>query len=252
MLTKWRLHRFYAKHPVISKHLPPTALCNKNTLNLFLDRYRTVFIKGSTQHTGKGIVKAWKTKAGYSLIKVRGNPRAVPDIKRLYSTVAAGDTKQTLLVQKGIAAARIMGRPFDLRVMMMRDGNRKWRYAGMVAKVNGQGSVISNVARGGGYVMSVEKALQKSLHLNPTHIQRIKGEVIRLSRTIMRYSEKYPFYSFQCGIDLAVDRNGKVWIIEVNLHNPSHGIFRRLTDKTYFRRVKKLYGSYRSKNSRLI
>lgn len=42
---------------------------------------------------------------------------------------------------------------------MMRNSQNSWQYAGMLAKVAGQSSVITNVNRGGGYAISIENAL---------------------------------------------------------------------------------------------
>jgi hypothetical protein len=136
--------------------------------------------------------------------------------------------------------------------MMMRDGKRNWEYAGMIAKVSGIGSVVSNVGSGRGYALTIEEALKKSLKWNKFKIASIKKQLIRLSYAIIHYSEKYPFYSFQSGIDLAVDKNGQIWIIEVNLHNPSHSLFKKIDDKTYFKRIGRLYSSYRRHNKRII
>lgn len=251
-LGKWKLHRFYSKHAFIAKYLPPTALLTPVTLKRFLALYKKVYIKSSTVHTGKGIIKAWAAQKGFQFIRVRGKAQSASTIQELYEKIRNPNPRQSFIVQKDIRLARINGRPFDIRVMMMRDGNRKWQYAGMIAKVAGQGSVVSNVQRGGGYATTVDNALRQSLRCGPGRIESIKKELIRLSRTIMQYSETYPFFSFQCGIDLAVDTKGKVWIIEVNLHNPSHGLFNKLTDKAFYRTIGRLYWSYRRKHKRII
>lgn len=157
--------------------------------------------------------------------------------------------KELFIVQKGINLATIKGRPYDIRAMMMRDGARRWHFAGMVAKVHGAQSIVSNIRRGEGYVLPVKEALRKS-NFNRDQIRLINHEIVTLSKKIIKHSEKYPFFSYQCGIDLAVDTAGKLWLIEVNLHNPSHGLFRQLKEKKYYNRVRKLYRDYRHHNSR--
>jgi hypothetical protein len=59
--------------------------------------------------------------------------------------------------------------------MMMRNRNRKWKYAGILAKVAGSGSVVSNVIRGRGYALELKKALIKSLKMNKNKIASIKN-----------------------------------------------------------------------------
>jgi hypothetical protein len=103
-----------------------------------------------------------------------------------------------------------------------------------------------------GMPITVDDALRQSLKMGSYSIASIKKELIALSHSILAYSEKYPFFSFQSGIDLAVDKTGKIWIIEVNLHNPSHALFKRLSDKTFFKRIGRLYYQYRKHNRRTI
>ncbi|NOU85457.1 YheC/YheD family protein [Paenibacillus sp. LMG 31460] len=251
-LAKWNLHRFYSKHSWIAKHLPPTTFYTRETLSSFLQKYKTIYIKANTQHTGKGIIKAWKTTKGYQFVKVRGKTTFASSIEDIHQHIKNTSPQTTFIVQKAIDLAEINSRPFDIRVMMMRDGQCKWNYAGMVVKVAGQGSVVSNVQRGGGYVISIEEALKQSLLFNKERIESIKKQLISLSYKIMHYSQKFPFYSFQCGIDLAVDKKGRIWIIEVNLHNPSHGLFNKQKNKSSFKRIGHLYTDYRKHNKRLI
>jgi uncharacterized circularly permuted ATP-grasp superfamily protein len=251
-LAKWKLHRFYAKNPEIEKYLPHTASFTQNSLSSFMSKYNSVYIKANHQHMGRGIIKIWKTKNGYQFIKVRGKASISPSIKDLYNKISKINGNRPYIIQKTIDLAQINGRFFDIRVMMMRNGKRNWEYAGMLAKVAGPGSVVSNVNSGRGYALTIEVALKKSLKWNSLQIARVKKQLIRLSHKIIQYSEKYPFYSFQSGIDLAVDKKGRIWIIEVNLHNPSHSLFKKIDDKRYFRRIGSLYTNYRKHNKRII
>ncbi|TXK68122.1 hypothetical protein FU659_34465 [Paenibacillus sp. N3.4] len=95
-------------------------------------------------------------------------------IRDLYDKVKGGRVGRSILVQKAIDLASINGRPFSIRLMLMRDGQRRWKYAGMIAKVSGEGSVISNVRRGGGYATTVDEALVKSFGYGRERIKRKK------------------------------------------------------------------------------
>ncbi|QGQ96474.1 YheC/YheD family protein [Paenibacillus psychroresistens] len=250
-LSKWKMHRFYAKKPAFAKHLPHSASFSSRSLAKFMKKYKNVYIKATHQHTGRGIIKAWKINRGYRFIKVRGRARFSPTIKHLYKKIRKVGGSRSYIIQRTIKLARINGRTFDIRVMMMRNRRRKWKYAGIIAKVSGSGSVVSNVLRGRGYALGLKKALKKSLNWNATKSAKIKKQLIRLSKKIIRYSDKYPFYSYQSGIDLAIDKKGRIWIIEVNLHNPSHGLFKD-KDKKAYKRIGHLYSSYRRHNKRVI
>ncbi|OCT14369.1 hypothetical protein A8709_26490 [Paenibacillus pectinilyticus] len=71
------------------------------------------------------------------------------------------------IIQRAIDIAKINARPFDdIRIMMMRNDQNQWQYAGMLAKVARRSSVITNVTRGGGYATPIEHALDTSLRLS--------------------------------------------------------------------------------------
>lgn len=127
--------------------------------------------------------------------------------------------------------------------MMMRNHQNRWSYMGMLAKVAGKTSVITNVNRGGGYVISVEQALSNSLVLSNLEKRNIIQELIRLSYRICNRFIRYK-YSSQIGIDFAIDKNKKLWLIEVNFDYPSHLLFSKLKDQTAFRRIKAVRQSY--------
>ncbi|EMT53005.1 hypothetical protein I532_09507 [Brevibacillus borstelensis AK1] len=248
--SKWSLHKFFDRHPVIRGYLPATALYQPALLDSFLQKYDTVYIKPSSTHMGKGIMKVWKTDSGYAWVKERGQTVTASTLGELKPIVnqSVGNSKH--IIQKGIPLAEVNGRPFDIRVMMLRNGAGKWQYAGMLAKVAGPDSVITNVARGGGYVTTVPKALRQSQAVKSEQVNTVTRELIRLSHHVCSHFNKYK-HSSQIGIDWAVDKKGGLSIIEVNFDFPSHGLFAKLPDKTYYRLIKRLRSQYLARRARL-
>jgi uncharacterized circularly permuted ATP-grasp superfamily protein len=247
--SKWRLHQFFSKDPFIRTFLPPTSLYTRTALETFLSKYGTVYVKPSNKHMGKGIMKAWKTQNGYQVVKERGRPVHASSLAELHQTILQQFEAKRYVIQKGLDVAEIDGRPFDIRVMMMRNGMGRWTYAGMLAKVAGEGSVITNMARGGGYVTTVKRALLRSNVLEPAKIRQMIRNIVTVSHHVCRHFNKYK-YSSQIGIDCAVDKNGTLSIIEVNFDFPSHGLFAKLKDKTYYRTIKRLAAQFRSRVKR--
>jgi hypothetical protein len=242
--SKWSLHKFFSRSPVIRSYLPPTSLYQRSSLTEYLNKYQCVYVKPSNKHMGQGILKVWKTEDGYRFVKERGKSVNASTIDELYQEINRHSVSARYVIQKGIDLAEVNGRPFDIRVMMMRNGRGSWQYAGMLAKVAGAGSIITNVARGGGYVMKVSQALKQSKSIEPNRIRTVIRDMIRLSYQVCRHFNKYK-YSSQIGIDYAVDKKGRLSIIEVNFDFPSHGLFAKLPDKTYFRTIKRLANQYR-------
>ncbi|WP_165842372.1 YheC/YheD family protein [Paenibacillus xerothermodurans] len=245
--SKWELHQLYLKHPRLRKLLPPTSLLTRRSLAGYIKDYGTVYIKGNTSHTGSNIIKAWKTEKGYRFVKERGKPVDVYSINDLYDKVKDGRAASSVLVQKAIELGEIDGRPFTIRLMLMRDGSQRWRYAGMIAKVSGKGSVISNVRRGGGYATTVDDALAKSYGYARAQIWSVRRELIRSGFQIISHATRSGYPSYETGIDLGMDRTGKLWIIEVNLDDPSYKLFDRLSDKKYYHRINALAKAYKER-----
>ncbi|MED4753649.1 YheC/YheD family protein [Brevibacillus choshinensis] len=247
--SKWSLHKFFAKSPHIRPFLPPTSLYQPALLSTYLGKYETVYIKPTRTHMGKGILRVQKKDSGYHFVKERGEPVVVPSLEELQRRLEKQCVEKQYIIQKGIDLAELNGRPYDIRVMMMRNGLGKWQYAGMLAKVAGSDSIITNVARGGGYAVTVPHALKKSLSLSSNEIRKIEQNLIRLSYQVCSHFNKYR-HSAQIGVDFAIDKQGGIVVIEVNYDFPSHGLFAKLKDKTYFRTIKRLHFQYRNRVKR--
>ncbi|TJY42593.1 YheC/YheD family protein [Cohnella pontilimi] len=243
--SKWEIQELYSRHPELRKLLPPMAILTPHSLSKFLHKYKSVYIKGRHEHTGSGIIKAWKTETGYRYVRVKGAPVDVRSIDELYEKVKDGRSARSVLIQKTIDLATMDGRPFSIRVQVMRDRNRVWRYAGMIVKVAGEDSVVTNVRRGGGYAATIEHALARSLGYGPLKTRRVKRKLIDYGYQLVRYAAKKGIRTHEAGLDLGIDRDGNIWVIEANLAYPSYKLFDRLEDKTYYRRVNRLAAEYK-------
>ncbi|MFD0694733.1 YheC/YheD family protein [Paenibacillus sp. GCM10027628] len=237
------LHQFYMKDDLIRAYLPHTEWLNRNTFTRFIQKYRSVYLKPNMSHMGKGIMKAWKVEGGFRLVKMKGIARQFKGKESLFNAVRQQAASTPYIIQKAIDLAEIKGRPFDIRVMMMRNRYNRWQYVGMLAKVAGKSSVITNVNRGGGYAVEIDKALAASLSLSKLNQKRLIRELVRLSYRICNRFIRYK-YSSQIGVDFALDRQGKIWVIEVNFDFPSHELFARLKNKSIYRGIKVIRHSY--------
>ncbi|TVX97936.1 YheC/YheD family protein [Cohnella terricola] len=245
--SKWEIHKLYSGHPDLKKLLPHTEILSRGTLSEFLNRYSYVYIKGKNEHTGLRMIKARKIRHGYEFVNVKGDPIYTESFEDFYEQVTEGRRSSSILVQRAIDLAKIEGRPFSTRLMLMRDRREKWQYAGMLAKVAGEHSVVTNIRRGGGYAATIEHALSKSLGYSREQIERMKEKIIDTGYRLIRYAAKRGYKTYETGIDIGIDKKGQIWIIEVNLAYPSYGLFNRLEDKTYYRRIKELAAEYKKK-----
>lgn len=241
-MWKIRFHRMFQKVPQLRKYLPDTAICTEARLAVYLDRYPAVYIKPDGGGRGKGVIKAWKKEHSIYYVKEKGEVQSVGSVRALFQRLKLN--KPTHIVQQAIDLARIEGRPYDIRLMMMRDRSKQWNYIGMVAKVAGTKSIITNVARGKGYVLPINRALHQSLGLSKLKIAEKKKEMIQLATLCTRIHSKSR-YDWQIGYDIAVDRKGKVWFIETNPAVPAHSLFR--SEPSVYRVIKQYAAFHKRK-----
>lgn len=248
--SKWEIHQLYSNSTGLRRLLPQTSLLSLHSLSKYLDKYDSVYIKGKNEHTGLGIIKAWKTDHGYRYVKVKGQSVYVDSIEDLYTKLKDGRDSNSVLVQRTIKLATVKGRPFSVRLMLMRDGKERWQYAGMLAKVAGDDSIVTNIRRGGGYALPIEEALAHSLGYDNERIESVKHKLIDYAYRLIRYATRNGYRSYETGIDFGIDSKGRIWIIEVNLAYPSYKLYDRLVNKRFYRRIEALAADYKYRRSK--
>lgn len=244
-MGKYLLWQFFHRNAYVRKHLPATKRYSAPTFKEFINRYGVIYIKPVAGSRGRGVLKAWK-KGGRVAVQLTTNvPKwfATPDAAIRY--IDTQRQRRAYIVQQGIQLARISGRPFDIRVMMQREKpGGKWLYSGMLAKIAGKGSVVTNVALSKGTVMEVKQALKQSLHWNERKASDCVQALIRLSHNAARHFDSYLLYR-ELGFDIAIDTSGRIWMIEENT-GPSHALFAHLkSNLSMYRTIQARWGAYR-------
>ncbi|GEN33534.1 YheC/YheD family protein [Aneurinibacillus danicus] len=237
-MGKWELWNFFASDETIRPYLPSTAMFSEHTLRSYLAMYPLVFVKPDNGRGGRGVVKIWRTKEGYTFIRERGRIVRCRTMERLYRKIKQDlQPGKRYVIQEGVRLAKINGRPFDIRLAMMRKSGR-WEAIGMLAKVAGPNSAVTNIARGKGYVTGVRNALKKALGLRDDAIDVLQDEMKEVGYRIGEKFDEFRTYE-QIGLDFAVDRNGKLWVIEENIGS-SRSLFVRLKDKSVYRKMRSM------------
>lgn len=244
-MGKWLLYRFFHKNQAIASYLPETKKYSHKALEDMLERHRSVYVKPVAGSRGRGIIKAWRAANNQIVVKrtterqqsFAGAAAALARIDRLR------DGKM-YIVQRGIRLAKVDGRPFDIRVMMQREKpGGSWLYSGMLAKIAGPGSVVTNTALSGGRVMDVDLAMEMTFGWPKT---RVTSTVRRLEKLGMEWAKHFDSYQYyrELGFDVAVDENGRIWLIEQNTA-PSHALFaRNKSNLTAYRRIQYRWGVF--------
>lgn len=219
-LDKWEVYEILSKEPGLGAHLPATALMHTANLNDFLDRYKEVFLKPRAGSMGKGIIKILKTpvdKYHYALSRESsGRFKQAKNFPHLMHKLAPLKLiPSQYVVQQGIKMSRYQGRIFDLRALMQKDGQGRWVFTGMGARVAARGKFITHIPNGGRAVPLYE--LEKELFPSSEQRGKMWKDTAKLALRCAAVLEKQTRLKLGVlSMDIAMDESGHFWVIEIN------------------------------------
>lgn len=214
---KWRMHQELSKNPSLERLLPPTErYANAAQLERFLRMGRTVFLKPIGGSLGLGIICVRRTSSGFNLafqLKDRAVLQYVPNLARAAAKVDRAVRGRAYIIQQGLSLATWRGRPFDVRVLMQRSQRGLWAMTKMYARIAAPGSFTANLSRGG-QGAKVGPLLRRLFGARAGTLLR---QLHQTGRECAREIERTLSGTVgELGLDLGIDRRGKIWLIEVN------------------------------------
>ncbi len=211
LANKWLKTSVMAQNPSIARHIPATRLFSASNLRAMLASYGMVVIKPVRGGGGLGVMKIAKSGGRYSCTYMSRTVRC-SSFGGLMSAIRRRRANRRYLIQRGIRLATIAGRPIDYRVKYVKE-NGTWKYRAMVGRLARKGLFVTNLCRGGSR-MSAAQGIRRSL--SARWVGPKKQEMRQLTKTSTELLEsRFPGIG-QLGYDYGIDRNGHVWILEVN------------------------------------
>lgn len=216
--NKWETHKILSKSLELKEYLPDTEIYNHPfILEKFLKKYKTIYVKDSGGRLGRNIFKVEKADEGGYIVSIQKNGKVYHgklDIKGLQERIINGElAEKTVIIQQGINLARFNGRPFDIRILVQKNGRGKWMVVDKSIRVAGnRNSVVTNISAGG----EVRKFTEIVPILFPNNADDIEKQVNTISINVCKCLEERYGRLGELGIDAALDAYGKVWLLEVN------------------------------------
>ncbi len=230
--SKWIKTRVLARSASMAPHIPTTLRLNRGTLARLLNRFGMVYVKPVSGSLGVGVMRidrfrgSWVIQAGKKRI-------AFSAFRTMFRWLRKRMNGKSYLVQRGIRMLRYKGRPVDFRVMVQKSRRTGWKITGTAARVAHPRKAVTNGSQGG------------SIYAAKSLLRRLSGsrQATRLSRkfkrfgllTARRFSQAYPRMR-ELGLDIAVDRRLRSWILEVNTR-PDPCPFAKLANSSMLRNI---------------
>ncbi len=228
MVGKWEAYRVFKRNPDMLPYLPETRFVNSfRQVEIMAKKYRAVYLKPVNGTKGKNIIRVTRNRKspGYCYqYHLNGGicKGSAGDLVQLRKKLHLVMTGKSYLVQKEINLLCYEGGIVDIRVMVQKNENGQWQVTGMACRVGKPGAITSNIS-GGGSGIRVETVLSKSF-FGKKEVDQIIDTIVFVAITAVKSVEDYLGNCGEAGVDIGVDKFGKVWFIEANLR-PARYVF---------------------------
>ncbi|WP_159884579.1 YheC/YheD family protein [Paenibacillus puerhi] len=224
--------RIVLRDPRLARHVPSTEPFTKENLAAALRRDGMVYVKPDHGSLGVGVMKVERLEAGYRLHSgVKAS--TFPTIRGLQQSLLKRIGTKPYLVQQGIRVLRYEGRPFDFRVMIQKNPAGRWECTGIAARVAHPGKAVTNGSQGGTIFTPSTLLLPAAGRHKTDRLLRHMKRLAALTAAV--FSRTYPAMH-ELGLDIAVDRRLKPWVLEVNTR-PDPCPFTKLEDRTLVKKI---------------
>jgi hypothetical protein len=229
MRNKWTVYRSFRKEPVFRAHLPATRLYESpHDVAVMLRRYPTIYFKPINGTGGRGILRIDRMRGGLLLLQGRNHLRNIVSQRRIKRENLAAVIRSwdlggdRYIVQQGLNIKLPSGRVHDYRMLVQKNGTGDWDVTGCAGRIGPKHSITSNL-HGGGEAVGMDSLLRQWIG-SESKIAQIRETAESLGIEASKHLEKQFGALCELALDLAIDREGRVWLLEVN-PKPSREVF---------------------------
>ncbi|MFF2480752.1 YheC/YheD family protein [Paenibacillus sp. NPDC058071] len=211
LASKWAKTAVLKAHSEIAPHIPPTMKYTADNLRSMLNTHSMVVVKPVKGAGGNGVIKVSKSRGQFSYTYY-SKTKTFSTFDAMKRSLDKSRKPRRYLIQKGIRLATVNGRPIDYRVKYVKTENG-WVYRSMVGRIAKQGLFVTNLCKGGTMVTAAQ-GIRMSLSSSAVAAKKSKMRRLTVLSTAM-LEKSFPGIG-QLGFDYGIDREGKIWIFEVN------------------------------------
>ncbi|MBH8603949.1 YheC/YheD family protein [Thermoactinomyces sp. CICC 10522] len=214
---KWSLYRLLSASPRLRQFLPETAMLeNPAGLKQMLERYPSIYLKPANGKAGIKMMRVNKKPDGFELHyqSVSAKKRlSIASLPALWNHVQQLKKPGNYILQQGIPLAQYHGRPFDVRMLLQKDGQGNWGLSGAGIRVAGATAISTHVPMGG-KIESLDQVFQAAFGDRKKEMrEKIENIGLELASFI---ETKQAGPLGEMSIDLGIEPNGRMWFFEAN------------------------------------
>jgi hypothetical protein len=243
--NKWKKTKWLLSDRALRRFVPETKLFNSSSLADMTKRYKMVYFKPTRGTGGNGIARITRIRGKAFRFKINERTAEASSVQSLFGKLKKIARGRSYMLQRGIHLQTARGRPFDFRAMVQKSRRGKWVSTAVFVKLGKRNKVVTNYHQGG--KLALAEPTLRSAGYNEAQIRRYLRELKTLSlQTARCFDRKNPRFK-ELGLDVALDRKGRLWILEVNTR-PNFYALKKLPDKSIHRtvvRYGKAYGRTR-------
>lgn len=237
--NKWTIHQTLLQKSNFREHLPETALFqDMSDVNRMLKVSSLVYLKPINGTGGRGILRIERGSSEANTVLVQGRdqkrriitPRKV-HLSRLGSLLQHWNMKDKYLVQKGIQLQLPNGRVHDYRMLVQKNGEGQWELTGCAGRMGAEKSVTSNL-HGGGQAIAMNRLMKQWIDDDDLRAE-INTTAEKFGIEVASFLEDTYGDLCELALDLAIDRSGRIYLLEVN-PKPAREVFARIGERDIY------------------
>lgn len=213
---KHELFQILGGYPEVQACLPDTKkLDTLAHFRTFCSEHQYVYLKPVRGKAGEGIMRIEYKNQAWQLQRLkeqRAITRRFVNLDDVWRHVKGHVRQQKYIIQQGIRRALYEGKPFDVRVLVQKNGEGEWGVTGVGIRRSGSQSITTHVPRGGS-IHSLSSVLMALFKNESEHVEaQIHQNVLMIARALNEEIKDLA----EMSMDLGLTENGELWFFEAN------------------------------------
>ncbi len=238
--NKWEVYENLVKEENFKQHLPETCLYTKpEDLSRMLDRYSKVYLKACHGGRGRQVICVARLPRGQykysSLIhklqihKKKDFPSLIKSIQRFFGS-------KSFIIQEAIDLVTVDDSIVDLRAEVQKDGHGILKVTAVPVRVSKKNAPVTTHAAS----YTFEDFFKNMLGYSSTELRELEGRLYNFLNRAYSCIEKAYGANGEIGIDVGLDKTGRLWFIECNSRSLKVSLYKAYPKETILQSNKNL------------